>query len=140
HRMTLAALDCVAGAPILRRLAAGAMAGPPVRDPADLLGLRFPNRVGLAAGLDKDARHVDGLAALGFGFLGLGTVTPLAQPGKPRPSVFRLRAAGALINRFGFNNDGLEPCLAGIRGSRTWTRRRAGDADAPPLGINIGKN
>jgi dihydroorotate dehydrogenase len=140
HRLTLAALDCVAGAPILRMLATGALAGAPVRDPVDLLGLRFPNPVGLAAGLDKDAQHVDGLAALGFGFLELGTVTPLAQPGNPRPRLFRLPAAGALINRFGFNNEGLEPFVARVRGSRTWTRRRAGDADAPPLGINIGKN
>ncbi len=140
HRLTLAALDCVAGAPVLRTLAAGAMAGAPVRDPADLLGLRFPNRVGLAAGLDKDARHVDGLAALGFGFLELGTVTPLAQPGNPRPRLFRLPAADALINRFGINNDGLEPFIARMRGTRTWTRRRAVDADAPPLGVNIGKN
>ncbi len=140
HRLALAALDCVAGAPFFGALAAGAIAGAPVRDPVELLGLRFPNRVGLAAGLDKDARHVDGLAALGFGFLELGTVTPLAQPGNPRPRLFRLPEAGALINRFGFNNDGLEPFIARVRRSRAWEARRAGDAYAPPLGINIGKN
>ena len=72
------------------------------------MGLRFPNRIGLAAGLDKDARHIDGLAALGFGFLELGTVTPLPQPGNARPRLFRLPQADALINRFGFNNDGIE--------------------------------
>src|SRR5690606_24286575 len=138
HQLTLAALDRVAGAPLLGAVATCAMAGAPVADPTELLGLRFPNRVGLAAGLDKDARHVDGLAALGFGFLELGTVTPLPQPGNPRPRLFRLPEADALINRFGFNNDGLDAFLARLRGSRTWNRRRGGATNAPPLGVNIG--
>ncbi len=75
-----------------------------VRDPVTLAGLRFPNRVGLAAGLDKNARAIDALAAMGFGFVEVGTVTPLAQPGNPKPRMFRLPAKNALINRLGFNN------------------------------------
>jgi len=140
HRLALGALDCLAGTRALRATMGTVLAGAPVRDATELLGLRFPNRVGLAAGLDKDARHVDGLAALGFGFLELGTVTPLAQPGNPRPRLFRLPQAEALINRFGFNNDGLAAFLASLRGSRAWQARRDGDPQAPPLGINIGKN
>src|SRR5690606_9279999 len=108
HSLAMAAIDCFAGNPLLRPVAATALAGRTVSDPVDLLGIRFPNRVGLAAGLDKDARHIDGLAALGFGFLELGTVTPLPQPGNARPRLFRLPEADALINRFGFNNEGIE--------------------------------
>jgi dihydroorotate dehydrogenase len=81
--------------------------------------------VGLAAGLDKDAVHIDGLALLGFGFLELGTVTPLPQPGNPRPRLFRLPAADALINRFGFNNQGIERVADNVRRSRTWRGRRS---------------
>jgi dihydroorotate dehydrogenase len=94
------------------------------------MGLRFPNPVGLAAGLDKNAAHIDGLAALGFGFIEVGTVTPLAQPGNPPPRLFRLPEREALINRFGFNNVGLEAFIANVRRSR-WNGI---------LGINIGKN
>ncbi len=94
------------------------------------MGLRFPNPVGLAAGLDKNAAHIDGLAALGFGFIEVGTVTPLAQPGNPPPRLFRLPEREALINRFGFNNVGLEAFVANVRRSR-WKGI---------LGINIGKN
>ncbi|HMN56381.1 MAG TPA: quinone-dependent dihydroorotate dehydrogenase, partial [Ottowia sp.] len=79
-----------------------------VQDPVTLAGLPLPNRVGLAAGLDKNARAIDGLAAMGFGFVEVGTVTPLAQPGNPRPRMFRLPAREALINRMGFNNEGLQ--------------------------------
>ena len=79
-----------------------------VDDPIDLAGLRFPNRVGLAAGLDKNARYIDALGALGFGFIEVGTVTPKAQPGNPKPRMFRITQANALINRLGFNNDGLD--------------------------------
>ncbi|MEO0438634.1 MAG: quinone-dependent dihydroorotate dehydrogenase, partial [Pseudomonadota bacterium] len=75
--------------------------------PVEVMGIRFPNPVGLAAGLDKDARYLDGLAALGFGFIEVGTVTPLAQPGNPKPRMFRLSAKQAIINRMGFNNDGV---------------------------------
>ena len=153
HALTLAALDCVGGVPLLGMLGAQALAGPRIADPVDLLGLHFPNRVGLAAGLDKDARHIDGLAALGFGFLELGTVTPLPQPGNPRPRLFRLPEAEALINRFGFNNDGIDRFVEHVRGSRTWQAGRrvreaerpgAGGPPAPArpagLGLNIGKN
>lgn len=79
-----------------------------VDDPVRIAGLTFPNRVGMAAGLDKNARCIDGLGAMGFGFVEVGTVTPLPQPGNPKPRMFRLPAANALINRMGFNNDGLD--------------------------------
>ncbi|MBA3477859.1 MAG: hypothetical protein H0T52_05590, partial [Lautropia sp.] len=85
HALTLCAIDCVAATPLLGTLAGTVLAGRAVADPVELMGLQFPNRVGLAAGLDKDARHIDGLAAIGFGFLELGTVTPLPQPGNPKP-------------------------------------------------------
>ncbi len=75
-------------------------------DPRTVMGVRFPNPVGLAAGLDKDGSYIDGLAAFGFGFIEVGTVTPRAQPGNPRPRMFRLPQADALINRMGFNNGG----------------------------------
>ena len=104
-----------------------------VDDPIELAGLRFPNRVGLAAGLDKNARCIDGLGALGFGFVEVGTVTPKAQPGNPKPRLFRLPQANALINRLGFNNDGLEAFIANVKRS---SFRRKGRI----LGLNIGKN
>lgn len=104
-----------------------------VDDPVVVAGLRFPNRVGLAAGLDKNGRCIDGLAALGFGFIEVGTVTPKAQPGNPKPRMFRLPEAGALINRLGFNNDGLDAFIANVRRARF--RERGGI-----LGLNIGKN
>ena len=94
------------------------------------MGLRFPNPVGLAAGLDKNAAHIDGLSTLGFGFIEVGTVTPLAQPGNPQPRLFRLPEREALINRFGFNNVGLDAFIANVQRSR-WKGI---------LGINIGKN
>lgn len=106
-----------------------------VTDPITVAGLRFPNRVGLAAGLDKNARCIDGLAALGFGFVEVGTVTPLGQPGNPKPRIFRLPEREALINRLGFNNDGLQAFLANVRQSRS-----VGQADGIRLGLNIGKN
>ena len=118
-----------------------------VHDPVELLGLSFPNRVGIAAGMDKNASHIDALAALGFGFLELGTVTPLPQPGNPKPRLFRLPQAQAIINRFGFNNEGLEAFVRHVRASRAWQKRQALPAgapcqpDTPPvLGLNIGKN
>jgi len=107
-----------------------------VEDPVTLAGLTFPNRVGMAAGLDKNARCIDGLGAMGFGFVEVGTVTPLAQPGNPKPRMFRLPQAHALINRMGFNNDGLDAFLANVQ--RAAFRKKGG----PPLllGLNIGKN
>jgi dihydroorotate dehydrogenase len=98
--------------------------------PVEVMGLKFPNPVGLAAGLDKDAAHIDGLARLGFGFLEVGTVTPRPQPGNPRPRLFRLVEQQALINRFGFNNVGVDEFLRNVERAR-WKG---------VLGINIGKN
>jgi dihydroorotate dehydrogenase len=86
-----------------------------VSDPIELAGLSFPNRVGLAAGLDKNARCIDGLGAMGFGFVEVGTVTPKPQPGNPKPRMFRLPQARALINRLGFNNDGLDAFVANVQ-------------------------
>ena len=105
----------------------------PVTDPQRVCGIEFPNPVGLAAGLDKDGKHIDALAALGFGFLEIGTVTPRPQPGNPKPRMFRLPEAQAIINRMGFNNDGVEACVARVRKSRYW---QSGGV----LGLNIGKN
>jgi dihydroorotate dehydrogenase len=98
-----------------------------------IAGLAFPNRVGLAAGLDKNGRCIDAFGAMGFGFVEVGTVTPLAQPGNPKPRMFRIPEAGALINRLGFNNDGLDAFIANVRQARF--RARGGI-----LGLNIGKN
>jgi len=102
-----------------------------VSDPVTLAGLNFPNRVGLAAGLDKNARCIDGLAAMGFGFVEVGTVTPKPQSGNPKPRIFRLPQAQALINRLGFNNDGLDAFIAHVQ------RRQK---SSMLLGLNIGKN
>jgi len=110
-----------------------------VDDPITVAGLNFPNRVGLAAGLDKNARCIDGLAAMGFGFVEVGTVTPLGQSGNPKPRMFRLPARQALINRLGFNNEGLEAFLRNVQQARF--RQRGQHAGAPMLlGLNIGKN
>ena len=105
-----------------------------VADPVTIAGLKFPNRVGLAAGLDKNGRCIDGLGAMGFGFIEVGTVTPKAQPGNPKPRMFRLPEANALINRLGFNNLGLPAFLDNVK--RAHSFRRAGGI----LGLNIGKN
>jgi dihydroorotate dehydrogenase len=109
-------------------------AQPRVSDPVTLAGLTFPNRIGLAAGLDKNGRCVDGLGAMGFGFIEVGTVTPKAQPGNPKPRMFRLKEARALINRLGFNNGGLEAFVANVQRARSF--RAAGGI----VGLNIGKN
>jgi dihydroorotate dehydrogenase len=98
--------------------------------PVHAMGLEFPNPVGLAAGLDKDAAHIDALARLGFGFIEVGTVTPRPQLGNPRPRLFRIAAKQAIINRFGFNNVGIDAFLANVARAR-WRG---------VLGINIGKN
>lgn len=108
---------------------------PLISDPIELAGLKFPNRVGMAAGLDKNARCIDALAAMGFGFVEVGTVTPRPQPGNPKPRMFRIPEKKALINRLGFNNEGLDAFLANVRRSQV---RASG---APMLlGLNIGKN
>jgi len=105
----------------------------PDPDPYTLCGVTFPNPVGLAAGLDKDGKHIDGLGALGFGFLEIGTVTPLPQPGNPKPRMFRLPQAQAIINRMGFNNDGVDACVKRVRQSTYWQ-------NGGIVGLNIGKN
>ena len=112
-----------------------------VHDPVTLAGLRFPNRVGLAAGLDKNARAIDAFAAMGFGFVEVGTVTPLAQPGNPKPRIFRLPARDALINRMGFNNEGLDVFIRNVKNSRFHSASRSSDkGQSMILGLNIGKN
>jgi dihydroorotate dehydrogenase len=98
--------------------------------PVRAMGLDFPNPVGLAAGLDKDAAHIDALARLGFGFIEVGTVTPRPQPGNPRPRLFRIPEKQALINRFGFNNVGVYAFVENIARTR-WRG---------VLGVNIGRN
>jgi dihydroorotate dehydrogenase len=103
-------------------------------DPVDAMGLTFPNPIGLAAGLDKNGAHIDALARLGFGFVEVGTVTPRPQPGNPKPRLFRLPAAKALINRFGFNSEGLDRFVANVTESG-----RASSRDVV-LGLNLGKN
>ncbi|MDM4765490.1 quinone-dependent dihydroorotate dehydrogenase [Pelomonas sp. SE-A7] len=105
-----------------------------VTDPVTLAGLKFPNRLGLAAGLDKNGRCIDGLGAMGFGFIEVGTVTPKGQPGNDKPRMFRLPEANALINRLGFNNEGLDAFLANVQ--RAHSFRAAGGL----VGLNIGKN
>lgn len=125
HELTLGAIDHAARIGALRFAA-----GCPVDDPVEVMGLRLRNRVGLAAGLDKNGAHVDALAAMGFGFIEVGTVTPKPQPGNPRPRLFRLPQRDALINRMGFNNDGVEAFVANVRRAK-WRG---------VLGLNIGKN
>src|SRR5438552_536977 len=107
---------------------------PPSKSKA-LFGLTFPNPIGLAAGLDKNGVALPAWAALGFGFIEIGTVTAMAQPGNPRPRMFRLPAHQAVINRLGFNNDGADVIAKrwrGLRQSQRWP--------AVPVGINIGKS
>ncbi|MBS0555630.1 MAG: quinone-dependent dihydroorotate dehydrogenase [Proteobacteria bacterium] len=105
-------------------------AQPAPGEPVDVMGLRFPNRIGLAAGLDKNGEAIDGLARLGFGFLEIGTITPRPQPGNPRPRMFRLPEVRGIINRMGFNNHGVDVLVANVKAARF----------KGILGINIGKN
>ena len=112
---------------------AGCLARPVTPCAVDVMGLKFPNPVGLAAGLDKNGDHIDGLAGLGFGFIEIGTVTPLAQPGNPRPRLFRIPEAQGIINRMGFNNDGVDKLLENVRAANF-------PKQGGILGINIGKN
>lgn len=125
HGLALGALDALQRVGGIRP-----WVGKPIKDPVELMGLRFANRVGLAAGLDKNADHLDALGALGFGFVEVGTVTPKAQPGNAKPRLFRLASHGAIINRFGFNNKGVEHLTEQVK-----KRRYQG-----VVGINIGKN
>jgi dihydroorotate dehydrogenase len=125
HHLTLESLRLAAGSGMLRPCIA---AVPPL--PRRVMGIDFPNPVGLAAGLDKNGDYIDALAGLGFGFIEIGTVTPRPQPGNPRPRMFRLPAAQAVINRMGFNNNGVDVLLANVQRARY----------RGVLGINIGKN
>ncbi len=102
--------------------------------PKKVMGLDFPNPVGLAAGMDKNGSCIDGLASLGFGFLELGTVTPRPQPGNPKPRMFRLPDVEGLINRMGFNNDGVDVLVENVKASRFYQQKKG------ILGLNIGKN
>jgi dihydroorotate dehydrogenase len=125
HEITLNGLST------LRSLGlSGILAARPPDNPRTVMGLIFPNPVGLAAGLDKNGDCIDGLVALGFGAIEIGTVTPLPQPGNPKPRLFRLPQASAIINRMGFNNDGVDKLIANVQ--------RASYRGI--LGINIGKN
>ncbi len=125
HHFSLALISLIEACGLSRLLA-----GSIPRQSRVVMGIEFPNPVGLAAGLDKDAKHINGLAALGFGFIEVGTVTPLAQPGNPQPRLFRLPEAEAIINRMGFNNLGLAHLLEQVKAS----------GFDGVLGINIGKN
>ena len=128
HHLTMSLLRGAAGAGLARMMKS------PAPDPRTVMGITFANPVGLAAGLDKDGAYIDGLAALGFGFLEIGTVTPRPQPGNPLPRMFRLPAAQALINRMGFNNGGVDAFVANVQASVFYQERRG------ILGLNIGKN
>jgi dihydroorotate dehydrogenase, subfamily 2 len=123
HELAIAALS---RAGTLAGLACGKTAGRAV----EVMGLKFPNPVGLAAGLDKNGEAIDGLAALGFGFIEIGTVTPRPQPGNPKPRMFRLPEAEAIINRMGFNNHGVAALVENVKRAKY----------RGILGINIGKN
>ncbi len=112
---------------------AGLLAKPVAPCPVRVMGLDFPNPVGLAAGLDKNGDHIDGLASLGFGFIEIGTITPRPQEGNPKPRLFRVPEAQGIINRMGFNNAGVDKLLANVRAAEF--PKRGGI-----LGINIGKN
>ncbi|MGB2831723.1 MAG: quinone-dependent dihydroorotate dehydrogenase [Methylotenera sp.] len=103
---------------------------PPVCRPRQVMGITFPNPVGLAAGLDKNAAVIDGMAALGFGFIEVGTVTPRPQPGNPKPRLFRVKEAQGIVNRFGFNNLGVDNLIENVKAAEY----------KGVLGINIGKN
>lgn len=125
HHLALSGLDLAHKLGLLRAF---------VKDikplPVEVMGLKFPNPVGLAAGLDKNADHIDALGALGFGFVEVGTVTPLPQPGNPKPRLFRLPEHQAIINRMGFNNEGVDHLLKQVDRMKY----------QGVLGINVGKN
>lgn len=123
HSLTLKSLACAECIGLLPNVN-------PRTSPATLMGLHLPNPVGLAAGLDKNGEYIDGLAALGFGFIEIGTVTPRPQSGNPKPRLFRVPEHFAVINRMGFNNDGIDRLIANVQRAKY----------RGVLGINIGKN
>ena len=122
HELTLSLLDSAHKMGLMRQNVAA--------KPVTCMGIQFPNPVGLAAGLDKNGAHIDALAALGFGFIEIGTITPRPQAGNPKPRLFRLPQAKAIINRMGFNNDGVDQLIENVKASKF----------KGVLGINIGKN
>lgn len=128
HHLTFRLLGIASRIPGMLALVGGAK--PPQAAAIDLMGIRFPSPVGLAAGMDKDAKHVEALARIGFGFIEVGTLTPKPQPGNPQPRLFRLKKDHALINRMGFNNGGVHAAVERLR------HRRPGIV----VGGNIGKN
>ena len=135
HRFTVFLLDLAAAFPPGRWLLKKLFCLKNKKLERQVLGLAFPNPVGLAAGFDKDGKHIEGLACLGFGFVEVGTVTPLPQDGNPRPRLFRLPKDNALINRMGFNNEGLDALVRRLK-----KLRHRGVPDGLIIGGNIGKN
>lgn len=125
HEMALSSMNLAASLGLHKLMGAAAQSLP-----TKVMGIRFPNPVGLAAGLDKNGTAVDGLAAMGFGFVEVGTVTPRPQPGNPKPRLFRIPEHNAIINRMGFNNEGVDQLLKNLDRS----------SYQGVLGINIGKN
>lgn len=128
HGIGLAGMSFLESAGLL-----GLLAKPAPACPVEVMGLRFPNPVGLAAGLDKNGAHIDALAGLGFGFIEIGTITPRPQDGNPKPRLFRIPQAQAIVNRMGFNNAGVDALLANVRFAKF-------PKHGGILGINIGKN
>ncbi|MBS1944189.1 MAG: quinone-dependent dihydroorotate dehydrogenase, partial [Bacteroidetes bacterium] len=128
HHLTFSMLEVAKHIPGALAIVGGKR--PPTQAAVEVMGLQFPGPVGLAAGMDKDAKHVDALARIGFGFVEVGTLTPVAQPGNERPRLFRLKADRALINRMGFNNGGVQDAVERLR------KRTPGIV----VGGNIGKN
>ncbi|MBP0049515.1 quinone-dependent dihydroorotate dehydrogenase [Marinobacterium sp. AK62] len=125
HELALSSMNLAASLGLPRLMGAGQQSLP-----TRVMGIKFPNPVGLAAGLDKNGTAVDGLAAMGFGFVEVGTVTPRPQPGNPKPRLFRIPEHSAIVNRMGFNNDGVDQLLKNLSRSHY----------NGVLGINIGKN
>jgi dihydroorotate dehydrogenase len=128
HELTLSLLNKT------RQLGLGKIIVKSKMNPCQVMGLTFPNPIGLAAGLDKNGQYIDALAALGFGFIEIGTVTPRAQAGNPQPRLFRLPKARAIINRMGFNNQGVDTLIANVERSQFFQNKTG------ILGLNIGKN
>lgn len=128
HNLTLSFLNRTASLGLTKILTK------PKADPRTVMGITFPNPVGLAAGLDKDGTYIDALGSIGFGFIEIGTVTPRSQPGNPKPRMFRLPKAHAIINRMGFNNNGVDAFIANVQSSQFYQDKSS------VLGLNIGKN
>ena len=138
HEWTLTGLSLASHSEVALRAMAGGVAVNDPRLAVTAFGLRFPNPVGLAAGLDKDGVAVRALAALGFGAVEVGSVTALAQPGNPKPRLFRLTEDEALINRMGFNNRGAQALAKRLASARAAAARSG--RQLPPLGVNVGKS